>query len=331
MNMEPLSRRDDRRGFRRVAALVLAVAALAAAARLGAGEIAAGRGFTLPGIGLDLVPIPAGTFVMGSPPGEPGRDACEGPLTRVTLSRPFWLGRTAVTHGQWKAVMGTDLSAQVRKAVRADVDVSRFLLGTGDNVAMYYVNWYDAAAFCARLNRLARRDGSLPPGYEYRLPTEAEWEYACRAGTTGPTWAGPMELLGRSNAPVLDDIAWYGGNSSVGYVGRGMDTAAWGEKQYPGGLAGPRDVGLKAPNPWGLSDMLGNLYQWCLDFPSTRLPGGEVTDPAGLPSGTDRALRGGTWHSDATLCRCASRPWSVPSDRTLFVGFRIALAPAMGH
>jgi formylglycine-generating enzyme required for sulfatase activity len=275
-----------------------------------------------------MEPVPAGTFLMGSPAGEPGRDVCEGPRTRVTLSRPFWLGRTTVTHAQWRAVMGTDLPAQARKAFPGEADVGRFLANTDGEIAMHYVSWDDAMAFCGKLNARARPGAGRYAGYAYTLPTEAQWEYACRAGTSEATYAGALEVWGRSNAPVLDAIAWYGGNSSVGYRGTGWDTSGWSEKQYPGGFAGPRDVALKQANAWGLCDMLGNVYQWCLDYPATSLPGGAVTDPAGLPGGSDHAVRGGCWHSDAVSCRAASRPWNVPGDRTLFVGFRVAFSPA---
>jgi len=283
------------------------------------------RDFAIEGIAMKA--IPAGVFLMGSPEDEPGRGAFEGPRTRVIISQPFWLGRTAVTHGQWKASMGTDLAAQARKAFPNDNGAAGYLANAGDNVAMYFVNWDDAMAFCRKLNERARADGSLPAGYAYTLPTEAQWEYACRAGTTDATYAGPMQILGKNNAPVLDAIAWYGGNSSVGYEGPGLDTSAWPEKAFPGGTAGPRDVALKQPNPWGLCDMLGNVYQWCRDFPADTLSGGTVTDPVGLAHGSDRAVRGGGWHSDAAFCRCAYRARNIGLNRSLFIGFRVALAP----
>lgn len=285
----------------------------------------AGVPFTVPGLGLDMLPIGAGRFTMGSPPWEAGRDLTEGPRTRVTITRPFWLGRTLVTHAQWTEVMATDLGAQARRAFPGHSDVSGFLGDTSGEVAMHYVSWNEAQAFCRRLNE--RMASALPEGYAFTLPTEAQWEYSCRAGTDEATYAGPLRLLGRANAPDLDPIAWYAGNSSVGYPGPGWDTAEWPEKQYPGGVAGPRRVGLRQPNAWGLCDMLGNLQEWCRDAPSPSLPGGSVVDPAGLPGGTDRAVRGGCWHSDPVLCRCAARAWDPAEDRSPFIGFRVALAP----
>lgn len=285
----------------------------------------------LAGLGLEMRPIPAGSFEMGSPFTEPGRTSLEGPRTQVTLSRPFWLGRTAVTHGQWKAVMGTDLVAQTRLGFPRDKDPTRLLTGTGDDVPMHFVSWQEAQAFCARLNAWARAEGSLPEGYEFTLPTEAQWEYACRAGTTEATYAGPMIIAEVNHAPVLDAIAWYAGNSSVGYRGRGWDTSSWAGKHHPGGRAGVRVVGLKEPNAWGLHDMLGNVYEWCQDRATDALPGGSVVDPAGPDSGTDRIVRGGSWHSAAGPCRAAYRAANIPDGRLPFIGFRLALAPERGR
>ena len=151
---------------------------------------------------------------------------------------------------------------------------------------MYWVSWEEAVAFCRRLTERERAEGRVPAGYEYRLPTDAEWEYAARAGTTTATYAGELEIKGFANAPVLDPIAWYRGNSSEGYTGKGVDTSAWQEKQYPGGIAGPRTVATKRPNAWGLYDMLGNVWEWCGDWYSYKLPGGSVSDPTGASCST---------------------------------------------
>lgn len=286
-----------------------------------------GQPFTLSDVGVVLQPIPAGKFLMGSPASEPGRTALEGPQTQVTINRPFWLGRTPVTHAQWCAVMDTDLTGQAGKYFPDRSDPKQLLAGTQDDVAMYYVSWYDAVAFCAKLNARARAAGALPAGYEFTLPTEAEWEYACRAGTVAATYAGSVVYYSGNNAPELDPIAWYAGNSSVGYVGAGWDTGTWVDKQYPGGAAGVRRVGQKQPNAWGLHDMLGDVYEWCLDYASPALPGGSVSDPTGPAAGLDRIIRGGSWHSDAVYCRAASRKWNAPDNGLPFIGFRVALTP----
>lgn len=288
-----------------------------------------GQSFTIPELLLELRFIPSGGFQMGSPFDEPGSSILEGPRTQVTLSRPFWLGVTPVTHRQWRQVMGTDLETQAGKAFPGDPEPVNYLADTHRDVTMHYVSWREAMEFCARLNARARAEGSLPAGYEFTLPTEAQWEYACRAGTSTATYGGPMVVVDINHAPVLDAIAWYGGNSSVGYDSMGRDTSGWVGKQYPGGRAGPRRVGLKEPNAWGLHDMLGNVYQWCRDIPSPTLPGGRVTDPLGTVSSTDRVVRGGCWQSRAVQVRAAYRAWSMPDDRSQFIGFRIALAPVV--
>ncbi len=302
---------------------------------------------TVPGLNLTLLPIPAGTFTMGSPADEPGHYEQESPQTQVTISKPFWLGKFVVTQGQWQALMGTDLVEQARRmladdtrytmnrkfqtirdalGLKKDSDPQGLLGNLGDDYPMYYVNWAEAMAFCRKLTE--RDAGQLPEGYEYRLPTEAEWEYACRAGTTEATYAGKMEIKGAKNAPVLDAIAWYGGNSSEGYTGKGWDTRGWTEKQYPGGIAGPRQVGGKRPNAWGLYDMLGNIDEWCYDW-ADPFPGGSVKDPHGPTQGADRINRGGSWSDSARDVRAANRNGDVPTVRYGNLGFRIALAPRL--
>jgi formylglycine-generating enzyme required for sulfatase activity len=279
--------------------------------------------FLADGVTLTLMPISAGTFTMGSPADEPGRRPDEI-QHQVVISKPFWLGRTDVTHGQWKAVMGTDLVAQDRLA-NPGIEPPNHHGSTDDNEPMYFVSWDEAMAFCQKVNELARASGALPDGYAYTLPTEAQWEYACRAGTNTATYAGPIQIMGKMNAPVLAAIAWYGGNSSVGYQGIGWDTTAWPEKEYPGGNAGPRDVGLKQPNAWGLYDMEGDVFQWCRDWYGS-YQGGVVADPVGPISGSFRVLRGGSWGSTAVDCRSANRGGNEPGFRNFSLGFRLALS-----
>src|SRR3954462_12376624 len=178
------------------------------------------------------------------------------------------------------------------------------------------VSWEEVQEFLRRIEERV-------PGLA--LPTEAQWEYACRAGTQTATYAGDLEILGCNNAPLLDTIAWYSGNSGVGFeLDNGVDSSSWSEKQYPHNRAGTRPVKLKAPNAWGLYDMLGNVREWCADG---KRPYGsqDVTDPVG-PTwvGAYRVIRGGSWLIDARVARAAFRYDSDPANRGDFLGFRCA-------
>lgn len=235
---------------------------------------------------FEFVRIPAGSFLMGSPEGEPGRYPAEGPQTLVTISRPFWLGKTEVTQGQWQKIMGNNPSENAGD----------------DRLPVENVSWNMAMEFCRKLTAQERAAGRLPDGYVYTLPTDAQWEYACRAGTTG-IFPGD-----------LDEIAWYNQNG--------------------GRLTHP--VGGKKPNAWGLYDMTGNVWEWILDRTqpgAQRLPGGAITDPAGLPTGNNRIRRGGGVIGGPDTLRSASfngdRDATFVSNNT---GFRIALSvPAVAR
>ncbi len=286
--------------------------------------------------GIELVYVPAGDFTMGSPTTEAGRGNDETPH-QVTISKGFYLGKTEVTQGQWTKLMRTGLKDQVRLALKddtvyywgskkctfrelkgcqADADSAELIGNEAPDLPMYYVSWDDSLAFCQQ------------GGGGLRLPTEAEWEYACRALSGTALCSGDMAILGKMNAPALDRVAWYGGNSSVGYEGKGWDTADWTEKQYPGGNAGPRRVGTKQANAWGLYDMHGNVWELCQDWYGD-YPINTVTDPSGPITGVYRVSRGGSWNRDAGGCRTAYRSWYVPGIRYINMGFRVALAPAV--
>lgn len=281
---------------------------------------------------LRLVWIPPGSFSLGSPDAEPGRKPDEGPQTRVTITRGFWLGETFVTIGDWTQVMGVGVREQLIGRIRDDTlcdfggekmvlrdlmrwsreaDPAASLANEDDALPIYFVSWNEAMEFAGRLNVRERAAGRLPPGYAYTLPTEAQWEYACRAGTTTPTCGG-------GNAPAtLERIAWYDRNSAEGYEDRRIGPTR----------SGPRIVKQKEPNGWGLCDMQGNIWQWCLDWYGP-YAGGAVTDPIGPGAGTGRVKRGGSFGSGADSLRSAGRAGNPPAEASAYRGIRLALSPA---
>ena len=229
---------------------------------------------------LELMPIPAGSFSMGSSVQEQDRADDEGPQTIVTITKPFWLSRTEVTQEQWKAVMGNN--------------PSNF---KGKDLPVEKISWEDAIAFCEKLNR--DLENTLPAGYRYSLPTEAQWEYACRAESTTRFYFGDDPEYDQ-----LDKYAWYAGNSS--------------DKTHA--------VGTKLPNRWDLYDMHGNVWEWCMDWYG-EYKGGSTSDPRGADSGEYRVLRGGGWHFDGLDCRAADRNWSFSYGAFSLAGFRVGVCP----
>lgn len=254
----------------RVAAETKAKAEVVWARLAGGDRFNAGEGADL---GILVRWIPAGLFTMGSPGGEEDRGSDEGQHL-VVLTQGFFLAETECTQAQWKAVMGNNPS----NFKGADRPVER-------------VSWDEAVDFCRKLTATQRAKGILPEGWEWRLPTEAEWEYAARAGTTG------------ARHGELDNIAWHDGNS--------------GNQTHP--------VTQKAANPWGLHDMLGNVWEWCSDWYGD-YPTRSVTNPKGPVSGSGRVLRGGSWSRDAWVVRSANRDWFDPGNRHVYLGFRPALS-----
>ncbi len=248
-------------------------------------------------IGMELIEIPAGKFTMGSPEGEKNHRLDEEQVA-VTLTKPFGLGKMEVTQGQWQAVMSTE-PWKGKQLVQADKDCPAT-----------HVGWDDAVEFCETLTDLERKAGKLKASEEYRLPTEAEWEYACRAGTTTAFSFG--------DESKLNSHAWWGGldleAALKGELKAGVGNAA--REQYA------HKVGMKKPNPWGLYDMHGNVFEWCSDWYGEKLLGG--ADPVGPGGGSDRVLRGGSWWDDPILCRSACRDLYDPSPRSNDLGFRVA-------
>jgi formylglycine-generating enzyme required for sulfatase activity len=282
--------------------------------------------------------IPPGNFIMGSPESDSMSGSDERPQTKVILTGGFWLGKTIFTIGQWKSVTGLDVRGQLSKVLHddtlcdlggkkqtvrdfmrfsRDADPEQYLAGEDLELPMYFVSWNDAMELCRKLNEREHAAGRLPVGYEYSLPTEAEFEYACRAGTTDATYAGPLVMEGRRSA-ALDKIAWYDANSPDGYGGKGFAVS--------GRIGGPRLVAQKQPNAWGLYDMTGNIWQWCRNWYGP-LPGGSQTNPVGPPAGRDRVNRGGSFGSGPNSERSAARAKNPPAEASAYRGFRIGLCP----
>jgi formylglycine-generating enzyme required for sulfatase activity len=233
---------------------------------------------------------------MGSPPDEPERRPGEDQV-KVTLTRGFWAGKYEVTQGQWKRFMG-----RLPGALTAE-------LPEGDDYPVGNVNFAEAEAFCRALTQRARKSSALPQGWVFRLPTEAQWEYACRAGTTTATSFG--QALGSTQANF-----------------RG--------KPYNGAPVGPSlkmaaRVGSYPANPWGLHDMHGNTYEWCRDWYHAKLPGGVDPDLYSARStatlnrtrDASRVRRGGCWADEGWPCRSAFRVRFEPARRYDHIGFRI--------
>jgi len=233
---------------------------------------------------LKMVWCPPGKFTMGSPAGESGRKSNEGQVS-VTLTQGFWLGKYEVTQREWRDVMGSEPWK------------GKFGVKEGDQIAATWVSWDDAVAFCEKLTASERKSGRLPDGWEYTLPTEAQWEYACRAGTRTLFSFG-------DRASRLGEYAWFKENTNVG------------NQRYA------RPVGQKHSNAWNLHDMHGNVSEWCRDwYDRAKRPGG--TDPRGPSAGSDRVYRGGSWGNIAWACRSAYRSWQPPGYRFNNRGFRV--------
>ena len=201
----------------------------------------------------------------------------------VTITRDFWLGKYEVTQAEYAALMGRN--------------PSHF---TGDsNRPVEKLSCLDAQAYCAALTTREQQAGRLPAGYAYRLPTEAEWEYACRAGTTNRFSFG-------DDPAIAPDFAWTIENSE--------------STTHP--------VGLKRPNPWGLHDMHGNVWEWCVDW-FAPYPDAPVLDPGGPATGKFKVFRGGGWNQEVEFARSGNRFMMSPSNGIYFVGFRVALGHAL--
>lgn len=209
---------------------------------------------------------------MGSPESEKDRNADET-LHTVVQARGFWMAETETTQAQWKGIRGNNPSSF-----------------EGDELPVENVDWKDAVKYCEKMTEMHRKAGLLLTNMLWRLPTEAEWEYACRAGSMGPYHG------------TLKEVAWSKENS--------------GDKTHP--------VGLKAANAWGLRDMHGNVWEWCADWYAPYVTGDSINPPV-PQSGAYRVFRGGSWYDPVQDCRSAYRDWCNPSYRSPKLGFRAVL------
>src|SRR5262245_33264471 len=244
--------------------------------------------------GIQLCWCPPGKFVMGSPPSEPERRPFEDQV-EVTLARGFWIGKYEATQGEWKRIVGDFPQPQPP--------------GEGNDFPIVEVNFAEAESFCQKLTDRARASGELPADWEFRLPTEAQWEYACLAGTTAATAFGDRLSSKQAN-----------------FQG----------KPYNGAEAGPSlnratKVGSYPANRWGLHDMHGNVYEWCRDWYHAKLPGGvdpdlyaaKATAQRNRDGSVSRVRRGGGWPDDGWPCRSAFRVRFEPDRRSDHIGFRV--------
>ncbi len=259
--------------------------------------------FSISGVPFVMRWIPPGRFLMGSPEDETGRFDTEGPQHEVTLTRGYWLGETPVTQAQWRAVVqaaGADPSwfqKLLGKKGEMEPEPSHF---RGDDLPVEQVDWQQSSVFCRLLSRLLQ--ASLPAGLQFRLPSEAEWEYACRAGTTGAFNDGSACTAPQGKDPALEGLGWFDANSD------GRTHAVKG----------------KPPNSWGLCDMHGNVWEWCADG-FTAYTGDAESDPFVSPkSEARRVVRGGSWDDLARLCRSACRDGFDPGIRWDSLGLRLA-------
>ncbi|HUF64265.1 MAG TPA: formylglycine-generating enzyme family protein [Verrucomicrobiales bacterium] len=256
------------------------------------------------GVELTLCWCPPGTFLMGSPASEAGRRADEI-QHEVTLTRGFWMAKTETTQGQWAALMPDNPS-----------------IFKGESLPVDSVSWDEAKAFAVALTERVRREGKLDAGWEFRLPGEAQWEYACRAGTATAYFTGDGD-------EALQRAEWHAGNSGgktsrvEGWLHTLPLIAGWFKGKREGKT---RAAGKKKENAFGLQDMHGNVWEWCEDGYGA-YGAGSVVDPISPPDGPFRVLRGGSWSDVADWCRSACRSWHWPGFRIGAQGFRVCLVP----
>ncbi len=249
-------------------------------------ETFANQTIEVAGVTFNMIAVEGGTFTMGANDDDTDAYDWEKPAHEVTLDN-YYIGATEVTQALWYAVMGqkpTESGSQWTSSY-----------GLGDNYPAYYISWNDCQAFITKLNELT--------GKTFRMPTEAEWEYAARGGNKSKGYK-------YSGSNTIDDVAWYWGNCD------GSNGNPYGSQQ----------VGTKQANELGIYDMSGNVYEWCSDWFGDYSSSAR-TNPSGPESGSDRVLRGGSWYDDARYCRVSYRDYRNPDNRSYFFGLRLVLFP----
>jgi formylglycine-generating enzyme required for sulfatase activity len=246
--------------------------------------------YTVPSVSMDMLWCPPGTFMMGSPEGETDRWDHET-IHTVTLTQGFWLGKHEVTQDQWKKVMGRNPSKY-----------------KGANSPVEQVSWNEVTAFCSKLTELEQKAGHLPASMVYQLPTEAQWEYACRAGTKTAWSFGADSVKMHLHGNYADRNTAYN----------------WSDKAHDDGYQYTSPVGSYKPNDWGFHDMHGNVWEWCADWYG-EYPTGATSDPVGPAGGSVRVFRGGAWIYSALWARSAFRREWEPYKGYPTLGFRVSL------
>ncbi len=254
------------------------------------------KSWTVPRLDMKFVYVSPGSFMMGT------KDGCsyERPVHRVTISKGYWIGKYEVTQTEYQAIMGTKPS-----------------YFKGSNNPVEEVSWNDAVKFCEKLTDRERKAGRLPEGYAYRLPTEAEWEYAARGGSKSRSYK-------YSGSNDLDRVAWYYENSGDSR----LDDSSWSADKLKSNNCRTHEVGTKSGNELGIYDMSGNVREWCNDYwNEDEYYSSSRTDPLGPGTGSHRVYRGGSWNINPFSCRAANRFLGSPGRRNWDLGFRVVLAP----